>query len=65
MPAAQKQPQDEGSIVEAWRLEQLEAAGYPTAAAQKIAADPHIDLHRAVEMLEQGCDPLTAIDILI
>jgi hypothetical protein len=51
--------------VEAWRTEVLEHAGYPAEIAIALAADPHVDLHQAVALLEQGCPVLTAIRILL
>jgi hypothetical protein len=51
--------------VEAWRAEALERAGYPEAAAAEIAMRHDVDLHRAVELLEQGCSPELALKILI
>jgi hypothetical protein len=51
--------------VEAWRTEVLEHAGYPTKIALALAADPHVDLHQAVQLLEHGCPVLTALRILL
>jgi hypothetical protein len=55
----------EQELVEAWRAEALERAGYPEAAAAEIAMRHDVDLHRAVELLEQGCSPELALKILI
>ncbi|HEV8460346.1 MAG TPA: hypothetical protein VGQ38_06525 [Gaiellaceae bacterium] len=55
----------EQELVEAWRAEALERAGYPEAAAAEIAMRQDVDLHRAVELLEQGCSPELALKILI
>ena len=40
-----------------WRAEELERAGYGTRAAGRLAARHDIDLHRAIELLDQGCPP--------
>lgn len=51
--------------VERWRLEELERAGYDAAQAQVLARRPEVDLHRAVDLVEQGCAPALAIRILL
>jgi hypothetical protein len=55
---------DELSKVESWRLHVLMEAGYPLHLAERLAAT-EIDLHRAVELLRQGCEPTTAAEILL
>jgi hypothetical protein len=57
-----RQPRDP---VQTWRLEQLEAAGYPHAAAVLISERLDVDLHLAVRLVEQGCPPETALRILV
>jgi hypothetical protein len=54
----------ERSKVESWRLHVLIEAGYPLHLAELIAAS-EADLHRAVELVEQGCEPKTAAAILL
>lgn len=54
----------ERAKVESWRLHVLMEAGYPLPLAERIAAS-ECDLHRAVAMLEQGCEPATAAEILL
>jgi hypothetical protein len=39
-------------------------AGYPLHLAERLAAT-EVDLHRAVELLRQGCEPTTAAEILL
>lgn len=51
--------------VEAWRLRTLIDAGYPVAIAEKLAVDLDVDLHQAVRLLERGCPPRLAGDILL
>ena len=47
-----------------WRIERLAAAGYPADAALVLALDREVDLHFAVSLLERGCPPDTALEIL-
>ena len=65
MPAAQLQPVDETGLIEAWRAEALERAGYPADAAVEIAGRHDIDLHRAVDLLEAGCPVELALRIIL
>jgi hypothetical protein len=39
-------------------------AGYPLPLAERLAGS-EADLHRAVELVGQGCDPQIAVEILI
>ena len=54
----------ETSKVESWRLHVLMEAGYPLPLAERLAGS-EADLHRAVELVGQGCDPQIAAEILI
>ncbi len=67
MPAAEVHLYDETEIerIERWRAEELERAGYDIAAAAKLAARHDVDLHLAVELIEQGCAPDVALRILL
>src|SRR5215207_9882061 len=47
-----------------WRAEALERAGFASDAAAELAARVDVDLHRAIELLERGCPPDTALRIL-
>lgn len=51
--------------VERWRQEELERAGYPREAAARIARRHDIDLHAAASLLERGCPPEVALQILL
>ena len=51
--------------VENWRAEELVRAGFDPSDAIALAARHDIDLHLAIELVEQGCPYETAIDILI
>jgi hypothetical protein len=67
MTAAEIHVVDETELdrVEHWRAEELVRAGYDASDAVALAARHDIDLHLAVELVEQGCPYETAIDILI
>jgi len=49
----------------AWRLEELERAGYPPFAAQLLSRRPDVDLHAAIRLLREGCPVETAVRILV
>jgi hypothetical protein len=51
--------------VEQWRADALEKVGYGSDAAAELAARHDIDLHLAIELIEQGCPPETALRILL
>jgi hypothetical protein len=56
---------EETDVVEAWRAEQLEAAGYRPADAAKLAHRLDVDLHVAVGLVAQGCPADLALKILL
>jgi hypothetical protein len=55
---------DVAASVAQWRLETLERAGYDHELADRIAHSD-ADLHRAVALLERGCSPQLAAEILL
>ncbi len=55
----------EDEAVLRWRIEQLRRAGYPAPAARELAGRREVDLHLAVELLQRGCKPATALRILL
>jgi len=55
---------DAASQVEALRLHVLLQAVYPLRVAERLAKSS-ADLHRAVELVGQGCAPETAVEILL
>ncbi len=55
---------DERSKVESWRLHVLIEAGYPLPLAERVAVS-EADLHIACEMVDRGCAPETAAEILL
>jgi hypothetical protein len=56
--------ESEQAKVESWRLHVLMEAGYPLPLAERLAGS-EADLHRAVELLTQGCSAQTAAEILL
>jgi len=55
----------EQELVERWRAEELERAGYPADAAAELAMRTDVDLHHAAELLKSGCSPELAVQILL
>jgi hypothetical protein len=51
--------------VEAWRMEELQRAGYGPDAATELAQRHDVDLHAAVALIERGCPPELALRILV
>jgi hypothetical protein len=56
--------QPAGANVNRWRREQLALAGFSLPLAARVARDPRYDLHRLIELVEQGCPPELAARIL-
>jgi hypothetical protein len=56
--------QSERDKVAGWRLHVLMEAGYPLPLAERLAQSD-ADLHGAVELVRQGCEPKTAAEILL
>jgi hypothetical protein len=63
MPDLLEQPERER--VYSWRIRVLLDAGYPARLAEQLALREDVDLHRAVELAEQGCPYRTAAEILL
>ena len=55
----------EVELVEQWRLDSLERAGYDAESAAVLAASPEVDLHFAVSLLQRGCTVSLALQILL
>jgi len=51
--------------VVAWRVEQLVHAGSDHCCAVILAKRKHVDLHDAIDLLQRGCPPKTALEILL
>jgi hypothetical protein len=47
-----------------WRRGQLVQAGFPLRLAARLAKDARYDLHRLIELAEQGCPPELAVRII-
>jgi purine nucleoside phosphorylase len=63
-PTVAQYDQSERDKVASWRLHVLMEAGYPLPLAERLA-DSGADLHRAVELVTQGCTFETAAEILL
>ena len=57
--------ESERERIERWRAEELERAGYEPSAASLLAARSDVDLHYAVDLLRNGCNPELALQILL
>jgi hypothetical protein len=57
--------ESEQERIERWRAAELERAGYEPAAASLLASRGDVDLHRAVDLLRNGCAPELALQILL
>ncbi|HZQ17033.1 MAG TPA: hypothetical protein VFA82_09695 [Gaiellaceae bacterium] len=55
----------EQELVERWRSEELQRAGYPQELAERLAMRADVDLHRALDLVRDGCAPQLAADILL
>jgi hypothetical protein len=65
MTAAQIQiSETEAERVQGWRAQELERAGFSAEAAAELAPRSDIDLHHAIKLLESGCSPELALEIL-
>jgi hypothetical protein len=55
---------EEQERIETWRREELERGGYPSDIAADLAGRDHVDLRFAISLLERGCPPEVALQIL-
>jgi hypothetical protein len=67
MTAAEAGTQERNELerIEAWRVAELERAGYAREAAEELAARHDVDLHQAVDLLRSGCPQQLALGILL
>jgi hypothetical protein len=63
-PPIAEYDQTERDKVASWRLHVLMEAGFPLPLAERLAQSS-ADLHRAVELVRQGCTFETAAEILL
>jgi hypothetical protein len=54
----------ETELIDAWRRDQLGAAGFTLPLAARIAGDARFDVHALIELTERGCAPELAVRIL-
>jgi hypothetical protein len=62
---AVSQMQDEELAILAWRMTVLDRAGYAEEDLVLLACSKDVDLHLAVDLVERGCPPATAVRILL
>jgi hypothetical protein len=55
----------EERVVLGWRYEELIRAGYTEREAMLVADRVDVDLHQAIQLVESGCPPNTALRILL
>lgn len=65
LQARQHHRKDEELTILAWRIWVLDRAGYDEGDAVLLASVRDVDLHLAVDLLERGCPPQTALRILL
>ncbi|MFL5912812.1 MAG: hypothetical protein ACJ768_19880 [Gaiellaceae bacterium] len=65
MSAVDTYIESETERVERWRMDELLRVGFDVEFAALIAAEPGVDLHTAIDMVEQGCPPDLAARILL
>jgi hypothetical protein len=65
MTTAETETYEETELIQAWRAEALERAGYGATAAAEIAVRHDIDLHKATDLVERGCPADLALQILL
>jgi hypothetical protein len=66
MPTADTTFQEtEQEIVERWRAQELERAGFPGDMANELATRADVDLHAAIDLIRRGCAADLAARILL
>jgi hypothetical protein len=65
MSAVETYIETETERVERWRMDELLRVGFDVEFATLLAAEPGVDLHAAVDMVEHGCPPDLAARILL
>jgi len=65
MPAVDITVETESERVERWRTDELVRVGYEPETAALLAAEPGVDLHAAIDLVERGCPPDIAARILL
>lgn len=57
--------ESELELVEQWRLQALERAGYDMESASVLSVSHEVDLHQAIDLLRRGCSVDLALQILL
>jgi hypothetical protein len=65
MPAVDEIVETEIERVERWRSDELIRAGYDPDSAAQLASHHDVDIRRAQLMIQQGCPPHLALEILL
>jgi hypothetical protein len=52
-------------LVLQWRAETLSKAGFDADSVLQLSVNTHVDLHRAIDLVERGCPPPLAARILL
>lgn len=65
MPAVDEIVETELERVERWRTDELMRAGFDPSSALELAARLDVDLHAATELVDRGCTPELALQILL
>jgi hypothetical protein len=65
MTTAETYVETEAERVERWRTEELLRVGFDFQTATVMAAEPAVDLHTAIGLIERGCPPELAARILL
>ena len=65
MPAVDEVLETELERVERWRADLLVRSGYDRMDAAALAARLDVDLHTAIDLLQSGCSPELALQILL
>ena len=60
----ERMPRLDGASFAPWRRRRLTAAGFGERLAAELAADPRVDLHALLELVDAGCAPPLAARIL-
>jgi hypothetical protein len=60
-----EQAEDAFAQVYKWRRRVLREAGYDRRNADLLASQLDVDLHKAVKMIEEGCEQRLALKILL
>jgi hypothetical protein len=55
----------QADAVVCWRFEELMRAGYDAGTALIVAGHHEVDLHEAIRLVERGCPPALAVEIVL